>query len=215
MTLIGANGAGKSSSHSRLAGLVKLTSGSSSLKREHRGQRHHRNRQPRHHAGSRRTAIIPDLRAGKSPLSARICEKTIFTPDINWSMICFPRSRSALVRRVARSPAESSRCSVFVGRAPLEPPEAHDDGRAFAGVGSRDRSGYFHDHQRRSTKRGWTDLLIEQNANMALLDGGHRLRHGRPIASDVRPGKEIATTRSSRRITWNLFPQTTQKRAVA
>ncbi len=179
VTLIGANGAGKSSTLRAISGLVKPRSGKILYKGEDI-------------TGKNPTEIVsrgitlvpegrrifPDLTVKENLRVGAYLRKDDLTADIEWVYDLFPRLREREQQMLAVGRALMSRPKVMMMDEPslgLAPLVVREIFRIIEEV----------------NKQGVTILLIEQNANMALktADMGYVLETGRITMSG--PGKEL------------------------
>lgn len=180
VTLIGANGAGKSSTLRAIAGLVKPRSGSIMFKGEEL-------------AGKDPTTIVtkgitlvpegrkifPDLTVAENLKIGAYLRNDDLTDDLNWVYDLFPRLKE-------RSWQEGGTLSggeqqmLAVGRALMSRPQVIMMDEPSLGLAPLVVRGIF-DIIKEINKQGVTVLLIEQNANMALktAHAGYVLETGR------------------------------------
>lgn len=180
VTLIGANGAGKSSTLRAIAGLVKPRSGSIVFKGEEL-------------AGKDPTTIVtkgitlvpegrkifPDLTVEENLKIGAYLRNDDLTEDLNWVYDLFPRLKE-------RSWQEGGTLSggeqqmLAVGRALMSRPQVIMMDEPSLGLAPLVVRGIF-DIIKEINKQGTTVLLIEQNANMALktAHAGYVLETGR------------------------------------
>ena len=180
VTLIGANGAGKSSTLRAIAGLVKPRSGSIMFKGEEL-------------AGKDPTTIVtkgitlvpegrkifPDLTVEENLKIGAYLRNDDLTDDLNWVYDLFPRLKE-------RSWQEGGTLSggeqqmLAVGRALMSRPQVIMMDEPSLGLAPLVVRGIF-DIIKEINKQGTTVLLIEQNANMALktAHAGYVLETGR------------------------------------
>ena len=180
VTLIGANGAGKSSTLRAIAGLVKPASGSIEFKGENL-------------AGKDPTTIVtkgitlvpegrkifPDLTVAENLKIGAYLRNDDLTEDLNWVYDLFPRLKE-------RSWQEGGTLSggeqqmLAVGRALMSRPQVIMMDEPSLGLAPLVVRGIF-DIIKEINKQGVTVLLIEQNANMALKTAhmGYVLETGR------------------------------------
>lgn len=192
VTLIGANGAGKSSTLRAIAGLVKLKSGSIEFGGESI-------------AGKDTTAIVsrgitlvpegrrifPDLTVLENLRVGAYMRKDDITPDINWVYELFPRLKERSWQ-AGGTLSGGEQQMLAVGRALMSRPKLmmmDEPSLGLAPLIVRDIFSII----KEINKRGVTILLIEQNANMALstADTGYVMETGRITMSG--PGKELLT----------------------
>ena len=180
VTLIGANGAGKSSTLRAIAGLVKPASGTIEFKGENL-------------AGKDPTTIVtkgitlvpegrkifPDLTVAENLKIGAYLRNDDLTDDLNWVYDLFPRLKE-------RSWQEGGTLSggeqqmLAVGRALMSRPKVIMMDEPSLGLAPLVVRGIF-DIIKEINKQGTTVLLIEQNANMALktAHAGYVLETGR------------------------------------
>ena len=180
VTLIGANGAGKSSTLRAIAGLVKPASGTIEFKGENL-------------AGKDPTTIVtkgitlvpegrkifPDLTVAENLKIGAYLRNDDLTDDLNWVYDLFPRLKE-------RSWQEGGTLSggeqqmLAVGRALMSRPKVIMMDEPSLGLAPLVVRGIF-DIIKEINKQGVTVLLIEQNANMALKTAhvGYVLETGR------------------------------------
>ena len=192
ITLIGANGAGKSSTLRAIAGLVKPASGSIVFEGDDI-------------TGKDPTAIItkgitlvpegrkifPDLTVSENLRIGAYLRNDDLTDDLNWVYDLFPRLKE-------RSWQEGGTLSggeqqmLAVGRALMSRPKVIMMDEPSLGLAPIIVRGIF-DIIKEINKQGVTVLLIEQNANMALktADIGYVMETGRITMSGA--GSELLT----------------------
>ena len=195
ITLIGANGAGKSSTLRAIAGLVKPASGSIVFSGEDI-------------TAKDPTAIVtkgitlvpegrkifPDLTVLENLRIGAYLRNDDLTDDLNWVYDLFPRLKE-------RSWQEGGTLSggeqqmLAVGRALMSRPKVIMMDEPSLGLAPLVVRGIF-DIIKEINKQGVTVLLIEQNANMALktADIGYVMETGRITLSG--PGKELLSNES-------------------
>jgi branched-chain amino acid transport system ATP-binding protein len=190
VTLIGANGAGKSSTLRTIAGLVKPKGGSISFEGEDI-------------TGKDPTGIVkkgitlvpegrrifPDLTVLENLRVGAYLRSDSISEDISWVYDLFPR----LMERSGQAGGTLSggeQQMLAVGRALMSRPKLMMMDEPSLGLAPLIVRGIF-DIIKEINRRGGTILLIEQNANMALhtADMGYVLETGRIILSG--PGKEL------------------------
>ena len=190
VTLIGANGAGKSSTLRAIAGLVKLKSGSIEFEGESI-------------AGKDTTVIVskgitlvpegrrifPDLTVLENLRVGAYMRKDDITPDINWVYELFPRLKERSWQ-AGGTLSGGEQQMLAVGRALMSRPKLmmmDEPSLGLAPLIVRDIFSII----KEINKRGVTILLIEQNANMALstADTGYVMETGRITMTG--PGKEL------------------------
>lgn len=192
VTLIGANGAGKSSTLRAIAGLVKLKSGAIEFEGESL-------------AGKDTTTIVsrgitlvpegrrifPDLTVLENLRVGAYMRKDDITPDINWVYELFPRLKERCWQ-AGGTLSGGEQQMLAVGRALMSRPKLmmmDEPSLGLAPLIVRDIFSII----KEINKRGVTILLIEQNANMALSTAhtGYVMETGRITMSG--PGKELLT----------------------
>ena len=192
VTLIGANGAGKSSTLRAIAGLVKPKSGSIEFEGESL-------------TGKDTTVIVsrgitlvpegrrifPDLTVLENLRVGAYMRKDDITPDINWVYELFPRLKERSWQ-AGGTLSGGEQQMLAVGRALMSRPKLmmmDEPSLGLAPLIVRDIFSII----KEINKRGVTILLIEQNANMALstADTGYVMETGRITMSG--PGKELLT----------------------
>ncbi|PKM39919.1 MAG: ABC transporter ATP-binding protein [Firmicutes bacterium HGW-Firmicutes-9] len=192
VTLIGANGAGKSSTLRAIAGLVKPKSGSIEFEGETL-------------TGKDTTVIVsrgitlvpegrrifPDLTVLENLRVGAYMRKDDITPDINWVYELFPRLKERCWQ-AGGTLSGGEQQMLAVGRALMSRPKLmmmDEPSLGLAPLIVRDIFSII----KEINKRGVTILLIEQNANMALstADTGYVMETGRITMSG--PGKELLT----------------------
>ena len=190
VTLIGANGAGKSSTLRAIAGLVKPKSGSIEFEGESL-------------TGKDTTVIVsrgitlvpegrrifPDLTVLENLRVGAYMRKDDITPDINWVYELFPRLKERSWQACGTLSGGEQQM-LAVGRALMSRPKLmmmDEPSLGLAPLIVRDIFSII----KEINKRGVTILLIEQNANMALstADTGYVMETGRITMTG--PGKEL------------------------
>ena len=190
VTLIGANGAGKSSTLRAIAGLVKPKSGIIEFEGENI-------------AGKDTTAIVskgitlvpegrrifPDLTVYENLRVGAYMRKDDISPDINWVYELFPRLKERNWQ-AGGTLSGGEQQMLAVGRALMSRPKLmmmDEPSLGLAPLIVRDIFSII----KEINKRGVTILLIEQNANMALSTAhtGYVLETGRITITG--PGKEL------------------------
>ncbi len=190
VTLIGANGAGKSSTLRAIAGLVKPKSGTIEFEGEAI-------------TGKDTTIIVsrgvtlvpegrrifPDLTVYENLRVGAYMRKDDITPDINWVYELFPRLKERSWQ-AGGTLSGGEQQMLAVGRALMSRPKLmmmDEPSLGLAPLIVRDIFSII----KEINKRGVTILLIEQNANMALstADTGYVLETGRITMTG--PGKEL------------------------
>lgn len=192
VTLIGANGAGKSSTLRAIAGLVKPKSGSITfLGDELIGK------DPTDIVKKGVTLvpegrrIFPDLTVLENLRVGAYLRKDDLTEDINWVYDLFPRLKER-AWQAGGTLSGGEQQMLAVGRALMSRPKLmmmDEPSLGLAPLIVRDIFSII----KEINKRGVTILLIEQNANMALkiADTGYVMETGRVILSG--PGRELLT----------------------
>lgn len=192
VTLIGANGAGKSSTLRAIAGLVKPKSGTIEFEGENL-------------TGKDTTVIVsrgitlvpegrrifPDLTVLENLRVGAYMRKDDITPDINWVYELFPRLKERSWQ-AGGTLSGGEQQMLAVGRALMSRPKLmmmDEPSLGLAPLIVRDIFSII----KEINKRGVTILLIEQNANMALstADTGYVMETGRITMTG--PGKELLT----------------------
>ncbi len=193
ITLIGANGAGKSTTLRTIAGLVKPAP------RPHPppGGGHHRpvpgpHRVQGHHPGARGAARVPRPdRAGESENRRLPADKDSLEDDLKWVYELFPRLKERSWQ-AAGTLSGGEQQMLAVGRALMSRPKIIMMDEPSLGLAPIVVKGIF-DIIQEINKQGVTVLLIEQNANMALriADVGYVLETGRITLTGS--GRELLT----------------------
>ena len=167
VSLIGANGAGKSSTLRAISGLVQPKSGSSQYKGEEL-------------AGKDPTAIVtrgitlvpegrrifPDLTVKENLKLGAYIRKDDITDDLNWVYELFPRLKER-EWQAGGTLSGGEQQMLAVGRALMSRPKIMMMDEPSLGLAPLVVKGIF-DIIQEVNRRGVTVLLIEQNANMAL-----------------------------------------------
>ena len=180
VTLIGANGAGKSSTLRAIAGLVKPRSGSIMFKGEEL-------------AGKDPTTIVtkgitlvpegrkifPDLTVEENLKIGAYLRNDDLTEDLNWVYDLFPRLKERSWQ-AGGTLSGGEQQMLAVGRALMSRPQVIMMDEPSLGLAPLVVRGIF-DIIKEINKQGVTVLLIEQNANMALktAHAGYVLETGR------------------------------------
>ena len=192
VTLIGANGAGKSTTLRTIAGLVKPAAG----KVEFMGE---------DITGKDPTSIVkkgitlvpegrkifPDLTVLENLKIGAYMRNDDLTDDLNWVYDLFPRLKERQWQ-AGGTLSGGEQQMLAVGRALMSRPKLIMMDEPSLGLAPLIVRGIF-DIIREINKQGVTILLIEQNANMALqtADMGYVMETGRITLSG--PGKELLT----------------------
>ena len=192
VTLIGANGAGKSTTLRTIAGLVKPAAG----KVEFMGE---------DITGKDPTSIVkkgitlvpegrkifPDLTVLENLKIGAYMRNDDLTDDLNWVYDLFPRLKERHWQ-AGGTLSGGEQQMLAVGRALMSRPKLIMMDEPSLGLAPLIVRGIF-DIIREINKQGVTILLIEQNANMALqtADMGYVMETGRITLSG--PGKELLT----------------------
>ena len=190
VTLIGANGAGKSSTLRAIAGLVKPKGGVIEFEGENI-------------TGKDTTVIVkkgitlvpegrrifPDLTVLENLRVGAYMRKDDITPDVNWVFELFPRLKERSWQ-AGGTLSGGEQQMLAVGRALMSRPKLmmmDEPSLGLAPLIVRDIFSII----KEINKRGVTILLIEQNANMALstADTGYVMETGRITLTG--PGKEL------------------------
>lgn len=190
VTLIGANGAGKSSTLRSIAGLVKTKSGTIEFKGENI-------------LGKDSTAIVekgitlvpegrrifPDLTVQENLRIGAYLRKDDITDDLNWVYDLFPRLKERSWQ-AGGTLSGGEQQMLAVGRALMSRPKVIMMDEPSLGLAPLVVKGIF-EIIREINKQGVTVLLIEQNANMALktADLAYVMETGRITLSGS--GKEL------------------------
>ena len=172
VTLIGANGAGKSSTLRSIVGLVKPTSGSVLLKGEEIAQR------PPEQIVNRGITLVPEGRRVFSDLTVlenlRIgayLRKDNLEDDLNWCYDLFPRLKERSWQ-LAGTLSGGEQQMLAIARALMSRPDIIMMDEPSLGLAPIIVHGVF-DIIREINRQGKTILLVEQNANMALHAADH------------------------------------------
>ena len=190
VTLIGANGAGKSSTLRAIVGLVKPKSGTILFEGENIAGKDTTNVVAKGITlvpeGRR---IFPDLTVYENLRVGAYMRSDDITPDINWVYELFPRLKERSWQP-GGTLSGGEQQMLAVGRALMSRPKLmmmDEPSLGLAPLIVRDIFSII----KEINKRGVTILLIEQNANMALSTAhtGYVLETGRITLSG--PGKEL------------------------
>jgi len=195
VTLIGANGAGKSSTLRAISGLVKPTGGTIEFEGEDI-------------TGKNPTDIVtkgitlvpegrkifPDLTVKENLRVGAYLRKDDITDDINWVYDLFPRLKERSWQ-AGGTLSGGEQQMLAVGRALMSRPKVIMMDEPSLGLAPLVVRGIF-DIIKEINKQGMTILLIEQNANMALKTAhlGYVMETGRITLSG--PGKELLANES-------------------
>ena len=180
VTLIGANGAGKSSTLRTIAGLVKPSAGTISFqgvditgKDSNVIVSHGVTLVPE---GRR---IFPDLTVAENLKIGAYLRKDDLTEDLNWVYDLFPRLKERSWQ-AGGTLSGGEQQMLAVGRALMSRPKVIMMDEPSLGLAPLVVKGIF-DIIKEINKQGVTVLLIEQNANMALktADRGYVMETGR------------------------------------
>lgn len=190
VTLIGANGAGKSTTLRTIAGLVKPASGTVSFLGEDIT-----NKKANEIVSKGITLVpegrrvFPDLTVIENLKVGAYLRKDDLSEDIKWVYSLFPRLEERSWQ-AAGTLSGGEQQMLAVGRALMSRPKLMMMDEPSLGLAPLVVKGIF-DIIKEINKQGVTILLIEQNANMALhtADMGYVLETGRITLSG--PGKEL------------------------
>lgn len=190
VTLIGANGAGKSSTLRAIAGLVKPAGGSIEFKGEDITAK-----EPNAIVSKGITLvpegrkIFPDLTVLENLKIGAYLRNDDLTEDINWVYDLFPRLKERSWQ-AGGTLSGGEQQMLAVGRALMSRPKIIMMDEPSLGLAPIIVRGIF-DIIKEINKRGVTVLLIEQNANMALktAHAGYVLETGRITMSGT--GEEL------------------------
>ena len=190
VTLIGANGAGKSTTLRTIAGLVSAKSGNVTFMGENITGK------PAHQIVSKGITLVPegrrvfpDLTVLENLKVGAYLRKDNLDEDIRWVYSLFPRLEERSWQ-AAGTLSGGEQQMLAVGRALMSRPKLMMMDEPSLGLAPLVVKGIF-DIIKEINKQGVTILLIEQNANMALhtADMGYVLETGRITLSG--PGKEL------------------------
>lgn len=190
VTLIGANGAGKSTTLRTIAGLVSARSGNVTFMGENITGK------PAHQIVSKGITLVPegrrvfpDLTVLENLKVGAYLRKDKLDDDIRWVYDLFPRLEERSWQ-AAGTLSGGEQQMLAVGRALMSRPKLMMMDEPSLGLAPLVVKGIF-DIIKEINKQGVTILLIEQNANMALhtADMGYVLETGRITLSG--PGKEL------------------------
>ena len=190
ITLIGANGAGKSTTLRAIAGLLKPKSGSITYNGEELIGK------PTDQIVSRGITLVPegrrvfhDMTVLENLKIGAYLRKDNLTEDIRWVYDLFPRLEERSWQ-AAGTLSGGEQQMLAVGRALMSKPKVIMMDEPSLGLAPIIVQGIF-DIIKEINRQGVTVLLIEQNANMALhiADIGYVLETGRITMTG--PGKEL------------------------
>ena len=195
VTLIGANGAGKSSTLRSIAGLVKPASGSVILKGEEIAGK------PTEQIVTKGITLVPEGRRVFSDLTVlenlkigAYMRKDNLDADLNWCYDLFPRLKERHWQ-LAGTLSGGEQQMLAIARALMSRPDIIMMDEPSLGLAPIIVKGVF-DIIREINKQGVTILLVEQNANMAL----HAAHHGYVMETGTitlsGTGMELAETES-------------------
>lgn len=195
VTLIGANGAGKSSTLRSIAGLVKPRSGEIEFMGENIA-----GKSPNYIVSKGITLvpegrrIFPDLTVVENLRIGAYLRKDDLTDDLNWVYDLFPRLKERSWQ-AGGTLSGGEQQMLAVGRALMSRPKVIMMDEPSLGLAPLVVKGIF-DIIKEINKRGVTVLLIEQNANMALKTAhtGYVLETGRITMSGT--GAELLANES-------------------
>ena len=195
VTLIGANGAGKSSTLRSIAGLVKPRSGEIEFMGENIA-----GKSPNYIVSKGITLvpegrrIFPDLTVVENLRIGAYLRKDDLTDDLNWVYDLFPRLKERSWQ-AGGTLSGGEQQMLAVGRALMSRPKVIMMDEPSLGLAPLVVKGTF-DVIKEINKRGVTVLLIEQNANMALktANTGYVLETGRITMSGT--GAELLANES-------------------
>ena len=167
VTLIGANGAGKSSTLRSIVGLVKPESGSILLKGEELAG------VPTERIVNKGITLVPegrrvfpDMTVAENLKIGAYMRKDSLDADMNWVYDLFPRLKERSWQ-LAGTLSGGEQQMLAIGRALMSRPEIIMMDEPSLGLAPIVVKGVF-DIIREINKQGVTILLVEQNANMAL-----------------------------------------------
>ena len=167
VTLIGANGAGKSSTLRSIVGLVKAESGSILLKGEELAG------VPTEQIVTKGITLVPegrrvfpDMTVAENLKIGAYMRKDSLDEDMNWVYDLFPRLKERSWQ-LAGTLSGGEQQMLAIGRALMSRPEIIMMDEPSLGLAPIVVKGVF-DIIREINKQGVTILLVEQNANMAL-----------------------------------------------
>ena len=167
VTLIGANGAGKSSTLRSIVGLVKAENGSILLKGEELAG------MPTEQIVTKGITLVPegrrvfpDMTVAENLKIGAYMRKDSLDNDMNWVYDLFPRLKERSWQ-LAGTLSGGEQQMLAIGRALMSRPEIIMMDEPSLGLAPIVVKGVF-DIIREINKQGVTILLVEQNANMAL-----------------------------------------------
>ena len=195
VTLIGANGAGKSSTLRAISGLVKPTSGTIEFEGEDITAKNPTDIVTRGITlVPEGRKIFPDLTVKENLRVGAYLRKDDITDDINWVYDLFPRLKERSWQ-AGGTLSGGEQQILAVGRALMSRPKVIMMDEPSLGLAPLVVRGIF-DIIKEINKQGMTILLIEQNANMALKTAhlGYVMETGRITLSG--PGKELLANES-------------------
>lgn len=190
VTLVGANGAGKSTTLRSVVGLVKKTSGSIYFKDENlEGLSTDQIVKKGLTLVPEGRQIFPDLTVLENIKIGAYTRKDDISEDIRWVYDLFPRLQERHWQQ-AGTLSGGEQQMLAVARALMSKPELIMMDEPSLGLAPLIIKDIF-DIVKEINKQGMTVLLIEQNANMALHTAhvGHVLETGRITISG--PGREL------------------------
>ncbi|MDD6189254.1 MAG: ABC transporter ATP-binding protein [Clostridiales bacterium] len=195
VTLIGANGAGKSSTLRAISGLVKPSSGTIEFEGENITAKNPTDIVTRGITlVPEGRKIFPDLTVKENLRVGAYLRKDDITDDINWVYDLFPRLKERSWQ-AGGTLSGGEQQMLAVGRALMSRPKVIMMDEPSLGLAPLVVRGIF-DIIKEINKQGMTILLIEQNANMALKTAhlGYVMETGRITLSG--PGKELLSNES-------------------
>ncbi len=195
VTLIGANGAGKSSTLRAISGLVKPTSGTIEFEGEDITSKNPTDIVTRGITlVPEGRKIFPDLTVKENLRVGAYLRKDDITDDINWVYDLFPRLKERSWQ-AGGTLSGGEQQMLAVGRALMSRPKVIMMDEPSLGLAPLVVRGIF-DIIKEINKQGMTILLIEQNANMALKTAhlGYVMETGRITLSG--PGRELLSNES-------------------
>lgn len=198
VTLIGANGAGKSTTLRTIAGLVSPRSGTVSFMGENiTGKQAHQIVSKGITLVPEGRRVFPDLTVLENLKVGAYLRKDNLEEDIRWVYDLFPRLEERSWQ-AAGTLSGGEQQMLAVGRALMSRPKLMMMDEPSLGLAPLVVKGIF-DIIKEINKQGVTILLIEQNANMALhtADMGYVLETGRITLSG--PGKELLKDKAVKR----------------